>query len=105
MNTDLDILQSELDRVGVRIRDLEEQSEAHAKTRTHLAQNISQLEGELEGGSADPQVSQKMLSHLRIEDEQTAEAERLTQHHLKERKKQFDEFAEVLGMQQESSIA
>ena len=100
----LDILRSELDRVGARIRELEAQSEAHAETRAHLAQKISQLEGELASGATDPQIIQETVSHLRIEDEQTAEAERLVDHHLKERKKQLSQLAEYLEMQQDSSI-
>jgi len=104
MNAYLDILQSELDRVGARIRELGKQSEAHAETRAHLAQKISQLEAELASSAADPQIIQETVSHLRVEDEQTAEAERLVDYHLKERKKQLNQLAECLAMQQDSSI-
>lgn len=104
MSAHLDLLRSELDRVGARVRELTTHRDSLAETRAHLKTKIGQLEDGLGGEAADPQMVQKTLSHLRIEDEQTAEHERLVAHQLSERNKRLDDLAEDIGMLQDSSI-
>jgi len=105
MNSYRDVVQSEINRVAARIRELEDQSEAHSETRAQIAKKIARVEGASSSGDTNPQNCHKILSHLRIEDEQTVEAERLVKHHLKERKKQLDILVEEIEALQDSSLA
>lgn len=104
MTDALAFLRSELDRVGARVAELEAQQESLAKTRAQVHLKISEAEAHSDTDPANAEAIKNTLSHLGLEDEQTAEHQRLVEHQLTQQRKRLDALTEDLEMLQDSSI-
>ncbi len=104
MSAMLEGLTKQLNEVGEQVDRLEDERADQEKARADLADRMSAARQAIDGGASDKAAQEERLKNLTIEDEQLAEAQRKTQHQLKEAKKRLTDLEREISMLEDSSI-